>query len=1272
MRIPRPIHLILASACALGVFTASASAATEKPGWQLVANTYPTNLVHGVDEVQEVEATAPTFTLTFEESTTAAISSGATAAEVQSALEALSTVGKGNVVVAEEVGHPGVYTVTFTGLLGDMKVAELTGSGATASVKTWGSASGTIGIDVFNVGAGDSHGTITVTDTLPAGVKAKQAGEVQISRGGQGGRQSDPEIRHNLWDCTGNGPGPAPSVAGASVVTCTNNPVGLASFAGGGGTPTSEIEVRPHNPQPVLGIAVEAESKADEPQHTSCAGKPAFCNRVSIAGGGALEPASTEDPVTISSQPAPGGLVSANAWLSNADGTVDRQAGSHPYTFTTVFNLALAETASREWYRPGGEIRSVEAVVPPGFVGDLSNMPQCRENELLAEHCPPESMVGNLAVEGSFLPLEKRVFNMVAPPGSPAELGFVLEGTPVHISFTVRTGSDYAIVAHVDDIPQAETIQSILTLWGVPEEASHDRWHGVEGGCTLEEMERPRLEEGTTDYCARIQHPILKPFLTLPTSCGEEPGQFIVRELSGWQQPNAKSEINIPPHDANDQLAAFTGCGALAFEPAITTAPDTAKADTPTGLTVEVKPPVGGLEEPGTLGTADIQNTTVTLPEGLVINPGQAAGLQACPPGRPGPAHEHVGDALTTPEDKANGEEDSEAPNCPGASKVGTVTIKSPLIESAAEKQFEGNVYVLQSNPPELKLLIAASADGVNLKLVGVVHLNEQTGQLTTKFDGTPELPFTVFKLSFSGGAQAALDTPTQCATYTANADFTPWSSPFTSDFLTKAQFGITEGPGGGPCPGSPMPFAPTLTAGSTTDQAGGYTNFSLLLQRGDGQQRIEKLQFKEPAGLAGMISSVPLCGEPQAAKGECPESSKIGHAAVASGPGPYPLAIPQPGNPESPIFLTGPYEGAPFGLSIVTHVIAGPFNLGTIVTRAKIEVDPHTAQITITTDPFPQIVAGVPTDLRLINSVIDRPKFLFNPTNCNSQEFSGTAWGTPPPGAGGPGATAPISSHFGVGSCQSLKFTPTVAVTSAAKSSKANGASLNFKISYPAGAVGTQSWFSEAKFVLPKQLPARLTTIQKACLAASFEANPASCPPASLIGHATVHTPVLPVPLSGPVYFVSHGSAKFPDAVLVLQGDGVTVDLVGETFIDGKTGQTSATFVNTPDVPFENIEVSVPSGPFSEFAANLPAKAKGNLCGQKLVMPTLLKAQNGLEIKRNLAIGVTGCKKAKKLTRAQRLAAALKACRKKSKARRAQCARAARRRFGVVARRRK
>jgi hypothetical protein len=1190
----------LLALCVAGGAGPPASAETvERPGWELSANTYPTNLVPPVDEVQEVTPNPKesTFTLKFEGHETAAIAFGATAAAVQSALEAIPSIGAGNVVVAEPAAN--VYTVTFVKTLGNMHVVTLEASGAVVSVKTEGAASGTVAIDVFNIGAGASSGTITVTDTLPAGVKAKEAGQLLNVQGGFGGFGAlHPELGHGVWDCTGNGPGAPPSVAGASVVTCTNDPVGLPVFMGGGGQPTEGSDAGFANPQPEVGIAVEAGGEAS-----------GLTNKVSIAGGGASESAGTTDPVTISSAPAHGGLVTADTWLSNADGTVDRQAGSHPYTATFVFTVATALTAKgRELYFPGGEIRGLETRVPPGFVGDLSSTPQCRLTELITEHCPPTSIVGQLAVKNPLGTFEHRVFNMIPPPGEPAQLGFDILGINALIDFTVQTGSNYAIVAHVNNIAQRETYQSILMLWGVPQDESHNRWRGREGGCTQKEMEEPVLGN-ELDYCARQQKPIVQPFLTLPTACGE-PQPFVFRQLGSWTEPQAKSEVNFLSHDASGTPAGFTGCEALGFEPSIAIAPDTAKADTPAGLMVEVKPPVGGLSEVNALGTADIQNTVVTLPEGLVVNPGQAAGLKAC-----GSAE----DGLTSEAEKAKGEENDGPPSCPNASKIGTVSIKSPLIEAAEDKQFEGNVYLLQSTPPELKLLVAASADGVNLKLVGTVHLNEQTGRLETRFEGTPELPFTVFKLSFSGGAQAALDTPTQCATYTTNADFTPWSSPFVPDFLTNASFAITEGPGGGSCPSNPLPFSPELIAGATTDQAGGFTSFSLLLRRGDGQQRIEKLQFKAPNGLAAMLSAVPLCPEPQAGTGACSSASQIGHASVASGPGPYPLAIPQPGEPESPIYITGGYKGAPFGLTVVTHVLAGPFDLGTIVTRAKIEVDPHTAQITVTFDPLPQVVAGVPTDLRLIDGVIDRPGFMFNPTNCNPSSFSGTAWGTPPPGAGGPGATTAISSHFQVGSCRQLEFAPKFSVSTSGQTSKAAGASLKVKVSYPKAPQGTQANIGSVKVELPKQLPSRLTTLQKACTEAAFNNNPATCPSESIVGHAKVITPILPVPLEGPAYFVSHGGAKFPELIMVLQGYGITIDLAGETFIS-PAGVTSSTFANVPDAPLSNFELTLPEGKYSALAANT------NLCAQKLLMPTRFVGQNGATLTQNTHIEVEGC----------------------------------------------
>jgi len=691
--------------------------------------------------------------------------------------------------------------------------------------------------------------------------------------------------------------------------------------------------------------------------------------------------------------------------------------------------------------------------------------------------------------------------------------------------------------------------------------------------------------------------------------CGAPP-RFTI-EANSWQHPEtvAKDEFLMHENDSENTPVGLTGCEKLVhFGPQVSIAPDTSFSDTPAGLGVELRIPPDA--NPEGLGSSGVKDTTVVLPEGIAINPGQATGLQACQPWQ-----ENIGGG------EAKREEEEGPSSCPAASKVGTDEITTPLLR----EPLKGNVYVLQQNPPNIGLLVTASAEGVNLKLVGTVHLNETTGQLTSTFENTPDLPFTTFKLNFSGGAQAALSTPTSCGVYGSSASFVSWSSPFVEDSSFTSSFQITNGPGGSPCPSNPLPFSPSMIAGATTDQAGGFTHFSLLLQAPDGQQRISRLQFKAPPGLLGMISQVPLCGEAQANAGTCSAVSQIGHSVDAAGAGPYPFVVPEAGQPPSPIFLTGPYEGAPFRLSIVVPAIAGPFNLGLVVVRARIEVDRLTSQITVTTDRLPQILDGIPLDLRTIDAVVDRPGFMFNPTNCAPQSFSGTATSVQ-------GTTAPLASHFQVGSCQSLKFDPNFKVSTSGKTSRKSGASLNVKILYPIGALPDNQATSQAnvgqvKVDLPKQLPSRLTTLQKACTAAQFENNPAGCPAASIVGHATAITPLLPVLVQGPAYFVSYGGAKFPELVIVLQGYGVTVDLHGETFIS-KAGITSSTFRHVPDVPITSFELNLPQGPFSALAAN------GNLCKTKLAMPTAFTGQNNAVIHQYTPISVTGCSRVKTATK--------------------------------------
>ena len=1011
--------------------------------------------------------------------------------------------------------------------------------------------SGVIQINVYNVGAAPSNGPVTVTDALPPGVSATAAGDVQHS--GSIGEES-------LWNCVGT-----------TVVTCTNDPSHLPSLPIPG-NPAGWL-VGGDFERIAIAVNVEPGVSGTVP------------NRVTVAGGGALTPASVTDPLVLGSSSAGFGFAGFDGWFGSEDGTLDTQAGSHPYEATFSFDLNTNASGSNA----GGEARNVEVNLPPGLVGDPNALPQCTRQQLDRDNCPASTQIGlDTAALAGFGPgsypgwLTFSVFNMVPPPGVPAQFAFSIFGIQTFLDAGVRSGGDYGITEHTHNITQQTIVFNSITLWGVPADPSHDP---------------QRYAIGCSSGSGCSSGAALRPLLTLPTSCAG-PQTFTATSVA-WEGVNITGETSFLSHESNGMPTGFTGCDHLSFKPSISVAPDTSEADTPSGLSVEVKVPQEGLLIPGGLATSNIRDTRVVLPEGLTINPGQAAGLVACQSWQDGVGTEGP-------------------PSCPAASKVGTVQIATPLLKD----KLEGNVYILQSNPPNLQLLVAASGDGVNLKLVGDVKLDPVTGQLTTTFTETPELPFTDFKLSFSGGAQAALATPTACGTYTTTSDFTPWSTPAVGDAFPTSSFAITAGPSGGSCPSSPLPFSPSMIAGSTTDQAGGFTNFSLLLQRADGQQRIEKLQFKAPEGLLGMISKVPLCQEPQAAAGTCSAASQIGHTVVASGPGPFPLIVPQPGQPPAPIYLTGPYKGAPYGLSIVVPVVVGPFVLETQKVRAKIEVDPHTAQITVTTDPLPSIIDGVPTDLRTIDAVIDRPGFMFNPTDCNPMSFGGTATSTE-------GATAAISSPFQVGSCRSLSFKPNFKVSTSGKTSRKNGASLDAKIVYPTLPPGnnqasSQSNIKSVKVNLPKQLPSRLTTLQKACPDSTFNANPATCPAASKVGQATAITPVLPVKLTGPAYFVSHGGAKFPELIMVLQGYGVTIYLHGETFIS-KAGITSSTFRQVPDVPISSFELKLPEGKYSALAAN------GNLCKSKLAMPTAFTAQDGAVIHQSTKIAVTGCPKPKK-----------------------------------------
>ena len=937
--------------------------------------------------------------------------------------------------------------------------------------------------------------------------------------------------------------------------------------------------------------------------------------------------ASVHRQVQVGGGAAPFGVEQYELTPENEDGSSDAQAGSHPFQLTAAF--ALNETANPEV--PPALAKDVRFQWPAGLLGDPVSLPQCTESEFsttffgLTNECPADTAVGVASVtidlhHGSPGSLLVPVFNLVPAPGEPARVGFVVDQTAVTIDTSVRTGGDYGVTVSVNNITEtASFLSSRVTVWGTPADARHDLsrgWSCIAGGF---------WNFGQFPPCsATAGESQVKPFLTLPTSCTgplETSG-----EIDSWSAPEQALTFRpIVP------MEGLTGCERLPFGASLEVTPDGHDASTPTGLSVKVKVPQEASTNPNGLAAADVKDTTVTLPEGTTLNSAGAGGLQACSDAEIG----YLPNESTPPEDLrfTSGlpapREAAPEPFCPEASKIGTVKITTPILRNP----FEGAVYLAAQDENPFGSLLAMylvaeeKESGVLLKLPGEVSLNPSTGQITTTFKNTPQAPFEDLELHFFGGERAPLSTPPLCNNgYKTTASFTPWSG--NSPVETSSEFAITSGPHGEACH-NPRPFAPTLTAGATNVQAGGFTRFTMTMSREDGDQQLQGVQLHMPPGLLGMLSTVPLCSEAQANTGTCGEVSKIGETIVSVGVGSEPYTVTG-----GEVYITGPYHGAPYGLAIEEPAKAGPFDLENtkahrpacdcLVVRAKIEVNPLTAALTVTAnagseeDAIPTILEGIPLEIKHVNVTIDRSDFTFNPTDCDPLSMTGTL-------TSAEGASAPLSVPFQVTNCAALAFKAKFAASTKAHNTRTGGASLTTTVTYPNTPQGTEADIAKVKVSLPARLPARLTTLQKACPQAMFAANPAHCPAAAMIGQATTSTPVLPAPLSGPVYFVSHGGAKYPELVIVLTGDNVTIDLHGETAIS-KKGALISTFNAVPDAPFSTFELTLPEGSYSALTAN-----GAHLCRfGALHMPTELTAQDGAVIKQNTKVTITGCPKKK------------------------------------------
>ncbi|HXR61392.1 MAG TPA: hypothetical protein VN732_08705, partial [Solirubrobacterales bacterium] len=888
-------------------------------------------------------------------------------------------------------------------------------------------------------------------------------------------------------------------------------------------------------------------------------------SRVEVEGGGAL---SDFDVVRndADAAPAPAGLAYFETALTDDEGRAMRSAGSHPYQLTTSFSVKTepGPPGGSPFVPAGGDVKDVRVALPAGLVGNPTAASQCplasfnhvipvepSQGIVSARNtCPAGSVVGFIVVnqlEGRSRDLHQPLYQLVPPRGMPAQFGFQVGGAPFYINTKVRTGSDYGITAYLNNIAEVQRVTATsVVFWGVPGDPSHDQLRGQCLG------EKPTFIH-TISYgsCPSGSAPV--PLLSAPTSC-ENP---LVTSFSfdSWITPGAFNT-------ATSTLERPTNCETLGFGPSFHLVPRTTVADSPTGLQVNLHIPQA--QNPDEPATAHLRDAVVRLPDGMTINPSSATGLTGCGPAEIGLTSAAGVQPVTFTEG---------APACPDASKVGSVTLSTPLLE----EPIRGGVYVAtpRNNPfgSLIALYIAVNDEqtGVVLKLPGKVELDPKTGQITTRFENNPQLPFEDLDLDFFDGPRAPLRTPGTCGTYTTTTDLKPWSAPFSGPEATPSDFfAVGTAPGGGACAAreADQPNSPDFLAGTETPLGGDFSPFLLRVGRADGSQQLQQLRISLPPGLTGKLAGIPYCAEADLAAADgksgaaerqdasCPAASKVGTSTVAVGAG------PQPFRTSGAAYLAGPYKSAPLSLAVVMPAVAGPFDLGTVVVRSALRVDPSTAQITAVSDPLPTILEGIPLDLRSVEVSLDRREFTLNPTNCDPKQIGGTVTSLA-------GEVAGVRTRFQVGGCKGLDFGPKLSLRLSGPTHR----SAHPRLRAVLRARGGEANIGRATVTLPKTEFLENAHIRTICTRVQYAAD--SCPKGSIYGYARAWTPLLDRPLQGPVYLRS-SNHELPDLVASLDGQ-IHIDLVGR--IDSVNSRIRNTFESVPDAPVSKFVLTMQGG---------------------------------------------------------------------------------------------
>jgi hypothetical protein len=886
------------------------------------------------------------------------------------------------------------------------------------------------------------------------------------------------------------------------------------------------------------------------------------------------------------------GIDVMNVKSSSKDGSANLRAGSHPYEFTVSFVMNQNSEGI-----PEGSLRDLIVDLPAGFVGNPLAVHSCSGADFEGQipSCPINTQVGvaEIKVVAFEEPIVTPVYNLTPPLGVPASIGFSAFSENSFQEAALRP-SDYGVRVSDITLPTSQQIQSVTeTIWGVPAEAGHD---GERGSC---------LDFG--GQCPSNSVP--EAFLTLPTSCtGLLEANVTVVSVQEPENPqHASAQF---PGDGGTP-AGVNGCDKPPFEPSIVSQPETAAADSPTGLHFglklpQTKLPQGGDPNGTATATAHLKDAVVTLPQGVSVNASAAVGLGSCTLaqidlGQPGAAQ------------------------CPDNSKIGSVTVETPLLDHPVP----GSVYLAKQgeNPfgsfIALYIVVDDPQTGVRIKLPGKVEPDPLTGQLRTVVEQNPQLPFEDFTFDFFGGPTSPLTTPSTCGTYTTTAQLTPWTSPEGATKSPTDSFVVNSAPGGGPCPETEaqMPHAPAFEAGTVDPLAGAYSPFVLKLSRENGSQRLSGLNTTLPPGVTAKFAGVAECSDAQIAQAaarsnpgqgalekaspSCPAGSQIGTVNVGAGSG-SPIYV------QGNVYLAGPYKGAPFSLAIITPGIAGPFDIGTVVVRAALYVNEETGQGTVKSDPLPTILQGIPLDVRSVAVQIDRSGYVLNPTSCEVKAITAEAISTT-------GAIAQLNNRFQVGGCGALGYTPKLSLSLNGATKRSGHPKFKGVLTQPSGQANSR----RVVVILPPTEFIDPLRTANPCTRPLFAAG--NCPEASVLGKARVFTPLFDKPLEGPVYFRANGGAReLPDAVADLHGP-VHFVLVG--FVDAvhkkgsEISRVRTTFANVPDAPVSKAIFELKGGKKGTLVNS------ANLCKVPNTATVKMTAQNNRVQNADQRIG-TSCKK--------------------------------------------